>query len=182
MNLTKVSRFLSLVLRHHPETIDLHLDRNGWVAVDELLLKMKKRFPISREILEEIVRADNKQRYAFDENHMRIRANQGHSISVDVELEEREPPEFLYHGTGEKYVTSINEKGLLPMSRLFVHLTEDQKTAREVGKRHGKPVIYRVRSGNMHEKGRLFYRSANHVWLTKEVPVSFLNLMDEEED
>ncbi len=131
MNLTKVSRFLSLVLRHHPETIDLHLDRNGWVAVDELLLKMKKRFPISREILEEIVRVDNKQRYAFDENHMRIRANQGYSISVDVELEERKPPEFLYHGIGEKYVTSINEKGLLPMSCLFVHLTEDCTGSRQ---------------------------------------------------
>lgn len=182
MNLIKISRFLSLVLRHHPEIIDLHIDSHGWAEVEELLLKMKKKYPISREILEEIVRTDNKNRYSFDEERRRIRANQGHSISVDVELEEREPPEFLYHGTGEKYVTSINEKGLLPMSRLFVHLTEDQKTAREVGKRHGKPVIYRVRSGNMHEKGRLFYRSANHVWLTKEVPVSFLNLMDEEED
>lgn len=181
MNLTKVSRFLSLVLRHHPEIIDLHIDSHGWAEVEELLLKMKKKYPISREILEEIVRTDNKNRYSFDEEHRRIRANQGHSISVDVELEERKPPEFLYHGTGAKYVTSISQQGLLPMSRLFVHLSEEKKTAREVGKRHGNPVIYRVRSGDMGKKGYRFYLSVNHVWLTKEVPADFLSLMDEEE-
>lgn len=181
MNLTKVSRFLSLVLRHHPEIIDLHIDSHGWAEVEELFLKMKKKYPISREILEEIVRTDNKNRYSFDEEHRRIRANQGHSISVDVELEERKPPEFLYHGTGAKYVTSISQQGLLPMSRLFVHLSEEKKTAREVGKRHGNPVIYRVRSGDMGKKGYRFYLSVNHVWLTKEVPADFLSLMDEEE-
>lgn len=181
MNLIKISRFLSLVLRHHPEIIDLHIDSHGWAEVEELLLKMKKKYPISREILEEIVRTDNKGRYSFDEERRRIRANQGHSISVDVELEEREPPEFLYHGTGAKYVTSISQQGLLPMSRLFVHLSEEKKTAREVGKRHGNPVIYRVRSGDMGKKGYRFYLSVNHVWLTKEVPADFLSLMDEEE-
>lgn len=181
MNLIKISRFLSLVLRHHPEIIDLHIDSHGWAEVEELLLKMKKKYPISREILEEIVRTDNKNRYSFDEERRRIRANQGHSISVDVELEEREPPEFLYHGTGAKYVTSISQQGLLPMSRLFVHLSEEKKTAREVGKRHGNPVIYRVRSGDMGKKGYRFYLSVNHVWLTKEVPADFLSLMDEEE-
>lgn len=181
MNLIKISRFLSLVLRHHPEIIDLHIDSHGWAEVEELLLKMKKKYPISREILEEIVRTDNKNRYSFDEEHRRIRANQGHSISVDVELEERKPPEFLYHGTGAKYVTSISQQGLLPMSRLFVHLSEEKKTAREVGKRHGNPVIYRVRSGDMGKKGYRFYLSVNHVWLTKEVPADFLSLMDEEE-
>lgn len=181
MNLIKISRFLSLVLRHHPEIIDLHIDSHGWAEVEELLLKMKKKYPISREILEEIVRTDNKNRYSFDEEHRRIRANQGHSISVDVELEERKPPKFLYHGTGAKYVTSISQQGLLPMSRLFVHLSEEKKTAREVGKRHGNPVIYRVRSGDMGKKGYRFYLSVNHVWLTKEVPADFLSLMDEEE-
>lgn len=181
MNLIKISRFLSLVLRHHPEIIDLHIDSHGWAEVEELLLKMKKKYPISREILEEIVRTDNKNRYSFDEERRRIRANQGHSISVDVELEERKPPEFLYHGTGAKYVTSISQQGLLPMSRLFVHLSEEKKTAREVGKRHGNPVIYRVRSGDMGKKGYRFYLSVNHVWLTKEVPADFLSLMDEEE-
>lgn len=181
MNLIKISRFLSLVLRHHPEIIDLHIDSHGWAEVEELLLKMKKKYPISREILEEIVRTDNKNRYSFDEERRRIRANQGHSISVDVELEEREPPKFLYHGTGAKYVTSISQQGLLPMSRLFVHLSEEKKTAREVGKRHGNPVIYRVRSGDMGKKGYRFYLSVNHVWLTKEVPADFLSLMDEEE-
>lgn len=181
MNLIKISRFLSLVLRHHPEIIDLHIDSHGWAEVEELLLEMKKKYPISREILEEIVRTDNKNRYSFDEERRRIRANQGHSISVDVELEEREPPEFLYHGTGAKYVTSISQQGLLPMSRLFVHLSEEKKTAREVGKRHGNPVIYRVRSGDMGKKGYRFYLSVNHVWLTKEVSADFLSLMDEEE-
>ena len=126
---------------------------------------------IDRDILDEIVRTDEKQRYSYNEDHTLIRANQGHSIPVDVELEKVEPPEFLYHGTGEKFTASIDKQGLIPKSRLYVHLSPDEETAVKVGRRHGKPVIYLVRAGNMKRDGYAFYRSVNGVWLTKEVPV-----------
>jgi len=125
-------------------------------------------------MLEEIVATDNKQRYSFNEDHTLIRANQGHSIPVDVELEECFPPEVLYHGTGEKYVSSIDAQGLIPKSRLYVHLSHERETAVKVGLRHGKPVIYLVQSGDMHRDGFKFYKSVNGVWLTKEVPVKYL--------
>ena len=125
-------------------------------------------------MLDEIVRTDEKQRYSYNEDHTLIRANQGHSIPVDVELEKVEPPEFLYHGTGEKFTASIDKQGLIPKSRLYVHLSPDEETAVKVGRRHGKPVIYLVRAGNMKRDGYAFYRSVNGVWLTKEVPVKYL--------
>lgn len=174
MNLTHISKFLSLILRHKPQVIGIHLDPHGWANVDELLEKMQQRYPVTREILEEIVRTDNKQRYSFDEKHIRIRANQGHSIRVDVELPVVVPPKYLYHGTGEKSVASIDEEGLLPMNRLYVHLSGDKETAMKVGRRHGKPVVYRLNSGDMQQQGYIFYRSVNGVWLTKKVPVVFL--------
>ena len=124
--------------------------------------------------LERIVAEDEKQRYSFNDDKTLIRANQGHSIPVDVELEKVEPPEILYHGTGEKFVASIDEQGLIPKSRLYVHLSDDEDTARKVGQRHGKPVIYTVKSGEMYRAGIVFYRSVNGVWLTKAVPVKYL--------
>ena len=132
------------------------------------------KYKIDRDILDEIVRTDEKQRYSYNEDHTLIRANQGHSIPVDVELEKVEPPEFLYHGTGEKFTASIDKQGLIPKSRLYVHLSPDEETAVKVGRRHGKPVIYLVRAGNMKRDGYAFYRSVNGVWLTKEVPVKYL--------
>ena len=126
-------------------------------------------------ILEQIVEEDEKQRYSFNEDKTLIRANQGHSIPVDVELEEKEPPEYLYHGTGEKYVNPIDAEGLIPKSRLYVHLSSDKVTANKVGQRHGKPVIYKVHSGEMYRQGYKFYCSVNGVWLTKAVPVNFLD-------
>lgn len=126
------------------------------------------------EMLEEIVRTDNKQRYSFNEDRTLIRANQGHSIPVDVELPVTEPPEILWHGTGRKYVESIDQTGLLPKGRLYVHLSQDTETAVKVGSRHGRAVVYRVKSGRMAADGYLFYRSVNGVWLTKEVPVQYL--------
>ena len=126
------------------------------------------------ELLEEIVRTDEKQRYSFNEDHTLIRANQGHSIPVDVELEEKIPPDILWHGTGEKYVSSIDAQGLIPKSRLYVHLSSDLETARKVGSRHGKPIIYEIDCRGMAEDGYHFFLSANHVWLTKEVPVRYL--------
>lgn len=174
INLMRASKFVSLVLRHKPEEIGLQLDEHGWADVEKLLAKMQPRYAIDMATLEEIVRTNNKQRFAFDETHTRIRANQGHTIDVDVELQEAIPPEILYHGTGEKSVEAIDAKGLLPMNRLHVHLSGDEETAVRVGKRHGKPVIYKVKSGEMSRDGYIFYLSVNNVWLTKEVPVKYL--------
>ena len=174
MNLTGTSKYLSLILRHKPEAAGITLDEHGWANVDELIEGVRKSQPFDMEMLEEIVRTDEKSRYSFNEDKTLIRANQGHSIPVDVELPVVAPPEILYHGTGEKYVTSIDRQGLLPRSRLYVHLSGDAETARKVGSRHGKPVIYEVLSGKMAEDGLTFYRSVNGVWLTKEVPPEYL--------
>ena len=125
-------------------------------------------------MLEELVSTDDKKRYSFNEDKTLIRANQGHSIPVDVELEEVKPPKQLYHGTGEKFVPSIDRQGLISKSRLYVHLSKDVDTAIKVGKRHGKPFVYIVNSEKMFEQGYKFFLSANGVWLTKKVPVEFL--------
>ena len=174
MSDNSTSKFISLILRHKPETIGITLDEHGWADVDELIEGVSKTYPLTRKSLEEIVRTDEKQRYSFNENHTLIRAIQGHSIPVDVELEEVEPPKYLYHGTGEKYVSSIDQQGLIPKSRLYVHLSEDYETAVKVGTRHGKPVVYRIDAEQMHEDGLIFYRSVNEVWLTKSVSVKYL--------
>lgn len=174
LSLKETSKFISLILRHKPEIIGITLDEHGWANVDELIAGIAKTHPIDMAILEQIVAEDEKQRYSFNEDKTLIRANQGHSIPVDVELEEKQPPEILYHGTGEKYVSSINEQGLIPKSRLYVHLSKDEETAVKVGQRHGKPVIYKVKSGEMYNDGYKFFRSVNGVWLTKSVPVKYL--------
>lgn len=175
-SLTGTSRFISLILRHKPEVIGITLDEHGWADVDDMIagINQSGKYKIDRDMLDEIVRTDEKQRYSYNEDHTLIRANQGHSIPVDVELEKVEPPEFLYHGTGEKFTASIDKQGLIPKSRLYVHLSPDEETAVKVGRRHGKPVIYLVRAGNMKRDGYAFYRSVNGVWLTKEVPVKYL--------
>lgn len=165
---------MSLILRHKPETIGITLDEHGWANVDELIEGIAKTHEINMDILEEIVRTDNKQRYSFNENKTLIRANQGHSIPVDVELDEAKPPEELWHGTGEKYVEYIDVQGLLPKSRLYVHLSMDSDTAIKVGSRHGKPVLYIVKAGEMYQDGYKFFLSKNGVWLTKNVPVKYL--------
>ena len=174
MSLIKASRFMSLILRHKPESIGISLDAHGWADVEELIKGISKKYPFDRNILEEIVRTDDKQRYTFNEDKTLIRANQGHSIPVDVELEIVTPPEYLWHGTGEKYTDSIELSGLIPKSRLYVHLSSDEEIAINVGKRHGNPVVYRVRSGEMMKKGYVFYLSKNNIWLTKNVPVEYL--------
>lgn len=174
MSLTEISKYMSLILRHKPEVIGIHMDEHGWVEVKDLIEGISKTHPFDLATLEEIVATDSKQRYSFSEDHTLIRANQGHSIPVDVELQEVTPPEILYHVTGEKFAASIDQAGLIPKSRLYVHLSGDQETAVNVGQRHGKPVIYIVKSGEMHRDGYRFYRSVNGVWLTKEVPVKYL--------
>ncbi len=173
LSLAETSKFIALILRHKPEEIGITLDEHGWANVDELIAGIAKTREFSMADLEEIVRTDEKQRYSFNEDKTLIRANQGHSVPVDVELEEIDPPRYLYHGTGEKYVASINEKGIIPKSRLYVHLSEDYDTALIVGSRHGKPVVFRIWANKMHRDGFVFYKSVNGVWLTKEVPVKY---------
>ena len=175
-SLTSTSRFISLILRHKPEAIGISLDEHGWADVNALIEGIGKTRAFDQNMLVEIVRTDEKKRYSFNENRTKIRANQGHSISVDVDLAKKMPPDVLYHGTGEKYVASINKEGLIAKSRLYVHLSSDTQTANKVGSRHGRPMIYRVDSGRMATDGYAFYLSANGVWLTKAVPVKYLTL------
>lgn len=174
MSLNEIGKYIALILRHKPEVIGISLDEHGWANVDELIAGIAKDHDFDMAMLEEIVATDNKQRYSFNEDKTLIRANQGHSIPVDVELEKANPPEVLYHGSAEKFEQSIDLQGLIPKSRLYVHLSKDYDTAVNVGKRHGKPVIYEVLSGKMAQDGYEFFLSANGVWLTKAVPVEYL--------
>ena len=174
MGLKETSKYISLILRHKPETIGITLDEHGWANVDELISGIAKTHEMNMNILEEIVSTDEKQRYSFNDDKTKIRANQGHSIQVDVEPEEIKPPEILWHGTGEKFTGSIDEQGLIPKSRLYVHLSKDEETAFKVGTRHGKPVLYIVKAKEMFKDGYKFFLSKNGVWLTKEVPVKYL--------
>lgn len=173
--LKETSKFISLILRHKPDTIGITLDEHGWANVDELVAGIAKTQAFNMEMLEQIVAEDEKQRYSFNEDKTLIRANQGHSIPVDVELNEVRPPEILFHGTGEKYVVAIDEQGLVPKSRLYVHLSSNAETAWKVGQRHGKPVVYKVRSGDMFKDGFVFFCSVNGVWLTEKVPAQYLD-------
>ncbi|AUC15158.1 RNA 2'-phosphotransferase [Tenacibaculum sp. SZ-18] len=172
----RISKFLSLLLRHQPETIGLNLDENGWADVEELIDKSKKRrmhFSISD--LEKVVAENDKQRFSFNEDKSKIRANQGHSIkNVNLEFEAIEPPENLYHGTVEKFLESIKTNGLQKMNRQHVHLSEDVITATKVGSRRGKPIILVINSGWMFREGYEFYKSKNGVWLTDQVPSKFI--------
>lgn len=171
----KTSKFISLILRHNPGAIGIKLDQHGWADVQELIAGMGKAgSQINMEILEEIVHTDKKGRYSFNNDKTQIRANQGHSINVDVELLEKEPPEVLYHGTAGRFLPGIRKEGLKPMGRLYVHLSSDAKTAEIVGKRHGKPVILKVHSGEMYRNGIKFYLSENNVWLVKSVESKYL--------
>lgn len=173
-----MSKFISLVLRHHPDAAYIQLDEHGWADVEQLLLGIKKTGrKIDRETLEEIVRTDEKQRYSFNEDKTLIRANQGHSIPVDVGLREQTPPELLYHGTAVRFYESIQKQGLRPMSRLYVHLSKDVETAINVGKRHGKPIVLKIRSGDMYRDGVPFYLSENGVWLTRKVETKYFERM-----
>lgn len=179
MDSNSISKYISLILRHKPEAAGITLDEHGWADVYDLIGGVKKKYPgFCFKLLEQIVETDNKQRYSFDEHRLYIRANQGHSIPVDVELEEKEPPEYLWHGTGEKYFESICKQGLIPKSRLYVHLSTDIDTAENVGKRHGMPEIFSVDAGQMYRDGYKFYLSKNGVWLTKEVPKKYLHWED----
>lgn len=173
----KLSVFISLVLRHKPDAAGIKLDEHGWANVIELIDGINSTGrKIDIEILKEIVATDEKGRYNFNMDKTLIRANQGHSIPVDVELYEQEPPEFLYHGTADRFIENILVEGLKPMGRLYVHLSKDIETATRVGKRHGRPVILKVYSGKMFRDENKFFLSKNGVWLTKYVESQYLEL------
>ncbi len=175
MEKTRLSKFIALILRHKPEEIGITLDEHGWASVPLLISGINKSgYEIDMSILEEIVDEDEKQRYSFNSDKTKIRANQGHSVNVDVELKECEPPEQLFHGTGEKFAAAIRKEGLKSKSRLYVHLSNNKETAEKVGSRHGKPHVFFVHSGKMYRAGYKFYLSENGVWLTKYVPPEFL--------
>ena len=176
--LVKVSKYLSKHLRHQPERLGLELSPGGWVAVTDLLAACARhQFAVSRGELEEVVRCNDKQRFSFDDTGTRIRANQGHSVEVDLQLEPAEPPAVLYHGTGHGNVAPIQASGLCKMARHHVHLSADVPTAVKVGSRHGRPVVFAVDAAAMRQDGFVFYRSANGVWLVSEVPPKYLNLI-----
>ncbi|MBE9190024.1 RNA 2'-phosphotransferase [Gloeocapsopsis crepidinum LEGE 06123] len=174
--LIKISKYLSKHLRHQPERLGLKLAPGGWVKVDELLITCAKNaFPISRSELNEVVAKNDKQRFSFDVTGNLIRANQGHSVEIDLQLELAIPPNVLFHGTGHKAVDLIQQYGLNKMSRHHVHLSADIETARKVGARHGHPVIFAIDAAAMQQAGYTFYCSDNNVWLVDSVPTDYLH-------
>lgn len=173
--LTQTSKFLSLVLRHQPELIGLALDSAGWASTSELLRACRAHGqPLTLEELREVVTGNDKQRFAFSEDEQKIRANQGHSVPVELGYSASVPPHVLYHGTIEKFLPSIKAEGLKRGARHHVHLSPDEETARRVGARRGRPLVLKIDSEGMHRAGHEFFRSTNGVWLTEHVPPEFI--------
>lgn len=176
--LTAVSKFISLVLRHKPETIGLTLDANGWADTTELINKMNSNGrAITAEIVDYAVATNSKKRFAFNDDKTKIRASQGHSLAVDLQLQPVKPPAQLYHGTGVQFVSSILKTGIEKRNRQYVHLSSDKETAIIVGKRHGNPAVLLADAAAMDKDGFDFYLSENKVWLTEHVPVRYLKLL-----
>lgn len=177
--LVTVSKYLSKHLRHQPEVLGLTLEPGGWVSIDELLqAAAAKGFPISYDEFLECVETNDKQRFSIDDSGDRVRANQGHSVTVDLQLESRVPPDLLYHGTVERFLSSIESQGLLKGRRHHVHLSIDVATATKVGARRGKPIILSIDAAGMNRAGHAFFVSTNGVWLTDSVPPQFLRRAD----
>jgi putative RNA 2'-phosphotransferase len=169
------SKFLSLILRHKPEVIGITLDENGWTGIEELIEKAQLHgFPLSLNELLTIIASNDKQRFALSSDQKRIRANQGHSLEVDLQLQPTIPPEILYHGTAERNIASIKVQGIIKGKRHHVHLSADQHTARAVGSRYGKPIVVGVDTQRMHNDNFVFFQTANGVWLTDIVPARYL--------
>lgn len=182
--LIKVSKWLSFVLRHHPESCGVELDPSGWAAIADLIdaraqqgAESPRNHPqaLSAAEILDVVKFDSKQRFAVSKDAKRIRANQGHSFEVDLGLERVEPPELLFHGTVEAAWLSIEREGLKPSGRQFVHLSAQEDVAKEVGARRGTPVILKIQARELHSQGHHFWISANDVWLTKSIPASHIN-------
>jgi putative RNA 2'-phosphotransferase len=175
MNKDNISKFLSYVLRHKPESIGLSMDKYGWVDIDELIIKSKD-IVLNKNIIKEVVESSDKQRFSIEGN--KIRANQGHSFKVDLQLSPKKPPQKLYHGTATRFLESIELNGILPQSRQYVHLSDNIETAINVAKRHGKPAIIEIDTIKMYENGYIFYLSDNGVWLSKEIPYQYCQLVN----
>ncbi len=174
-NLTQTSKFLSLILRHKPETIGLNLNQHGWADISELIEKAPSEMSLTIALIKQIVAENNKKRFALSDDGLQIRANQGHSISVDLGFTCSEPPSLLFHGTASRFITAIKAEGLIAGQRHHVHLSTNIKTALSVGKRYGKPVILQVAAKEMYQQGHRFFLSENNVWLTDAVPPQFLS-------
>lgn len=175
--LNEISKFLSFVLRHKPDAIGLVLDANGWADIDELVCKANSSGKVTNLnyfLVREVVDNSDKKRFIISDDEQRVRANQGHSIDVDLQLSPLDPPEFLYHGTAIRFLDSIWAEGLKPQQRQYVHLSTDIETAVAVGLRYGKPAILKVKAQLMHEQGFVFYQSENGVWLTAAIPSDYL--------
>ncbi len=175
----RISKFLSYVLRHNPRAIALHLDKEGWASVDELIsCAARDRWNLNLEKLKEIIVRNDKGRFSLSPDGQRIRANYGHSINIELGLEPVMPPPVLYHGTAERTIPSILKKGLRPSGRRYVHLSPDIETAVRVSKRHGKPAVLGINSKRMDEDGYKFYCPVDKIWLADCVPVGYLVQMN----
>lgn len=176
--LTETSKFLSYVLRHKPHAIGVALDSEGWIEIDALIDgAIKHGTALDRDLIQQVVATSEKKRFTISEDGLRIRAVQGHSTdSVAISYVEMLPPEFLFHGTATCFLESIQQQGLLPGARHYVHLSEDIQTATAVGQRYGKPVVLKLEALRMHQQGFKFYQAENGVWLTDQVPPKFLTL------
>lgn len=170
MGTNRTSKFIALILRHDPAAAGITLDPQGWAVVDDLLRGAK----INRDELDEIVRTDNKGRYSYNESGTKIRANQGHSVNVNLGFVPVQPPSVLYHGTASRFIEAIMREGLTPQTRQHVHLSADFATAVTVGGRHGRPIVLIVDAEKMYNEDVEFYRSENGVWLTKAVPAKYI--------
>ena len=171
----KISKFLSLILRHEPERVGLMLGDAGWVGVNELLKAVNGHgVSLTLDELKHIVATSDKKRFAFSEDGLRIRASQGHSVEVDLDYPPQTPPELLYHGTATRFLDAIRKDGLQKMQRHDVHLSAETRVTLQVGGRHGKPALLTIRAGDMHRAGFVFRCSANGVWLVDHVPAQFI--------
>ena len=177
--LTKASKFLSFVLRHKPNAIGLQLETSGWASISELISKADKKLTLTHSLIEQTVISNDKQRFQISDDGLRIRASQGHSIKVDLQLTPQEPPAKLFHGTATRFLESIRKGGLKAGQRNHVHLSTDIDTANAVGKRYGKPVILEVDASAMHQQGFEFFLSENGVWLTNAAPPKFLSVLQD---
>lgn len=176
-DLDNISKFLSFILRHQPEAVGLRLDSEGWVGIEELVARANEHGkPLNRALIEQVVKTNEKKRFTISEDGLMIRAAQGHSSrQVQIQHTECQPPDFLYHGTASRFIDSIKESGLKPGSRHYVHLSAEERTAVEVGRRYGRPVVLTIKTLTMFQQGFKFYLADNGVWLTRDVPVTFID-------
>lgn len=173
---TDISKFLSYILRHQPEAVGLSLDKDGWAVITDLILCAKQEgYILDPDIIQAVITSSDKKRFILSDDGLHIRAAQGHSTQqVEIAYQEKTPPDILYHGTATRFITKIREQGLLPMSRQYVHLSPDEVTAIQVGQRHGKPLVLKIKALTMYEQGFKFFQAENGVWLTSSVPYQFI--------